>query len=587
MGEDQDPVRRFAGEGFFSALQALVGDWRRAGAALWLRAAGGGWVGPAGGPRGARVLRVAGVPFLAVRFPDPEGAFAGHPWELWERLLAGAWAETEAGFLAELLDRLGGTAGVDGVADGALRALRRALGTEVVALFVWRRGRFFLREHAGRLEPGERARLARGLAPGEGLLWRVFERGRPLFVADYPGEPGALPPEAVGPVRALAAVPLGRGRRPRRVLVVRERRTRLWTVAEERLLRQAARVLTEAFDRLALAERLATFLELGALLPEAEEGVFYDRVLRAAVELVPGAEAGSLLVREGGRYRYRAAVGYDLAGLAAVEFDEASMRDWGGPAWERGAPRVLSRRERPLEEVSFKTAPRATMTRYGRVRELAAVLTLPIRHRGQTLAALNLDAFSDPLAFDAESVEVARGFAVEVAAMLHEAELRRSLARAALTDPLTGLPNRRAFDQELRRALAAADREGSPLTLVLLDLAGFKRVNDRFGHEAGDRALQAAAEAMAAALRAGDRLFRWGGDEFALILPATGPEEAEGIAGRVLRAVGSVRFPEFSLGAHLGLAFFPRDGARAAALLKLADARMYRAKARGLGWQGG
>ncbi len=586
MASDKVLNRFLAGAPFFASTEALIRGLKGAGARVWLRTAEGAWSGPAPGPEGAQVFDLLGRPFLAVALPEAAAGFEGLGLDFWARLLSGRWAETEAAFLAELLVLLGKARDRETLAEGALAVLRKALEAENVGLFGWRRGRFFLLANAGELSLEEARRFRRGLAPGEGLIWRVFTGGQPLFVTEYAREPGALPTSEIGSMRALALVPVGRGRRPRLVLAARERRGRLWTSAEERLLGLAARLLSEAFERLALAERLSVFLRLGATLPDASESEFYARVLKAAVELVPGAEAGSLLVREGDRYRYRAAVGYDLTGLAAVEFDEASMRAWGGTAWERGEPRVISRLERPLEEVSYRTAPRATMDRYGRVRELAAVLVLPIRHRGTTLAALNLDAFSDPLAFDEVSLEVARGFAVEVAAMLHEAELRRSLERAALSDPLTGLANRRAFDRELRRQLAQADREGSRFALVLLDLAGFKRVNDRFGHEAGDQALFVVGEAIAAVLRAGDRLFRWGGDEFALLLPGAGPEEAAAVAKRVVEAVASVCLADLCLGAHLGLAQFPEDGVRAGELLKTADARMYRAKAEGIGWLG-
>jgi len=589
MEQGEALARVLQASGFFEVSDAFAEALVRAGAEVWVAAAGGGWVGAAPGPpEGARLFALAGQPYLAASLSAGfEGRLDGLPLALWERLLSGAWAETEAGFLDGLLTQLGRAGRPEALAERALRDLQSVLRVESAGLFFWRQGRFVLSTFTGGLSPASSRRLRDGLAPGEGVLWRVFEGGGPVFVTDYPGEPGALPFEDADATRSLALVPVGRGRRPRIVLAVRERRLRWWTVVDERLLRLAARLLTEAFDRMALAERLATFLRLGALLPEVEEGEFYHQVLKAAVELVPGAEAGSLLVKEGQRYRYRAAVGYDLAGLAGVEFDEAAMRDWGGPAWEQGAPRVISRRDRPLEEVSYKTAPRSAMDRYGRVRELAAVLTLPIRHKGATLAALNLDAFSDPLAFDDASLEVARGFAVEVAAMLHEAELRRSLEQAALTDPLTGLSNRRAFDRELKRVLARSDREGRPFALAVMDLAGFKRVNDRFGHAGGDQALYVVAQAMAAALRSSDRLFRWGGDEFALILPGAGPEEAEGVARRIEAAVAGVCLEDLCLGVHLGLAFYPRDGRDAFGLLQIADRRMYRAKAADAGPEGG
>ena len=111
-------------------------------------------------------------------------------------------------------------------------------------------------------------------------------------------------------------------------------------------------------------------------------------------------------------------------------------------------------------------------------------------------------------------------------AMRDEEERAQRLARA---DPLTGMGNRRAFDEALESEIARASRAHSTMTVALLDIDGFKALNDRYGHLEGDRLLRLTAAAVERALRAGDRGFRWGGDEFALLLPDTpylGAEEA-------------------------------------------------------------
>jgi diguanylate cyclase (GGDEF)-like protein len=110
---------------------------------------------------------------------------------------------------------------------------------------------------------------------------------------------------------------------------------------------------------------------------------------------------------------------------------------------------------------------------------------------------------------------------------------RGALVRLTRLDALTGLGNRRAFDEALGREIALARRTGSPLAIALGDIDHFKGVNDRLGHSEGDRVLQD----VAAALRGADLSFRWAGDEFALILPGAGVEEARAVAGRVAESL--------------------------------------------------
>lgn len=114
-----------------------------------------------------------------------------------------------------------------------------------------------------------------------------------------------------------------------------------------------------------------------------------------------------------------------------------------------------------------------------------------------------------------------------------EAELR------ARRDPLTGLGNRLAFHEAVEREIGRAHRTGEPLSVVLGDLRKFKRINDRFGHVAGDECLTDAAETLRRTARTGEECFRWGGDEFAVLLPGAASDEAERAKERVRAKVGS------------------------------------------------
>jgi diguanylate cyclase len=107
------------------------------------------------------------------------------------------------------------------------------------------------------------------------------------------------------------------------------------------------------------------------------------------------------------------------------------------------------------------------------------------------------------------------------------------LARQARTDPLTGLANRRGWNEQLSRELAQAQRSGRPVSVALMDIDDFKRFNDSRGHQAGDRLLVAAAAAWQGELREGDVLCRWGGDEFAALLPDCSEGAAQEIIARV------------------------------------------------------
>jgi diguanylate cyclase (GGDEF)-like protein len=131
---------------------------------------------------------------------------------------------------------------------------------------------------------------------------------------------------------------------------------------------------------------------------------------------------------------------------------------------------------------------------------------------------------------------------VERAGLRAGAEVARRLARV---DPLTGLGNRRALDEKLLAEADRSVRQDSPLSVALLDLDGLKRINDRFGHIEGDRCLREAARGIEAALRAGDLCFRWGGDEFVILLAGTDAPGAELVVSRVAERVGAVcRDPE-------------------------------------------
>lgn len=153
------------------------------------------------------------------------------------------------------------------------------------------------------------------------------------------------------------------------------------------------------------------------------------------------------------------------------------------------------------------------------------------------------------------------------------------IARMAMEDQLTGLGNRRLFETALRSALSSVPREHSPVSLLIMDVDGLKRINDTFGHERGDELLRAVGSVLTERFRGGDTAYRVGGDEFAVILPGAGATEAAHIVARVVTAFAQIG-PQFEgAGVSVGCASAPDDGADSLALVRTADSRMYEAKA--------
>ncbi|MFO7156858.1 MAG: diguanylate cyclase [Pseudomonadota bacterium] len=165
---------------------------------------------------------------------------------------------------------------------------------------------------------------------------------------------------------------------------------------------------------------------------------------------------------------------------------------------------------------------------------------------------------------------------------IREAEERRELWRLATTDPLTGLANLRFLRESLRREIESVRRYGQKLALMMLDLDGLKEINDRLGHEAGNRALRLLADQIRKCLRGADLAARFGGDEFAILLPHTDLEEGRGLAERLRKSLERIEGLPFSLRASIGIASAPAGPrAEADALLEAADRALYEAKRTG------
>ncbi len=354
-----------------------------------------------------------------------------------------------------------------------------------------------------------------------------------------------------------------------------------------------ARDVTERIEERERLEREVAFsrslVELtNELLAARLDARFHQHALERAIALVPDAQGGSMLLRDGddGRFGYVAAVGYDLGKLRTVRPSEQELA--------RSDPPRVERIRVAQQIAQFGAEPLAVLRDAGRLDAIRATLSVPIVVSGTPRGYLNLDNFADDDVFGDGAHAIATAISAQVAVALQrlmlESDLQRErerYERLAAHDPLTGLPNRRLFQDRLEQSLAQAQRGGRALAVAYVDLDGFKEVNDARGHDAGDAALKAVGRRLAGAVRDQDTVARLGGDEFGvLLLDVGGVDEAAAVAAKLRAAVREpleLEGGDARLDASVGVALFPDHGRDADALMRAADGAMYHVKGQGRG----
>jgi diguanylate cyclase (GGDEF)-like protein len=213
---------------------------------------------------------------------------------------------------------------------------------------------------------------------------------------------------------------------------------------------------------------------------------------------------------------------------------------------------------------------------------LKSHLTLPLAVEGGIVGCISLNS-DQPNAFDAQDLQFFSVIGYQMAATLKHFQRFSSVKTMAIYDTLTNLYNRRSFEERLGTETQKSFYSGTPLSLVMLDIDHFKRVNDTFGHIEGDKVLCEIASLLKNSLRKIDTVARYGGEEFVLILPGAGLEESMMIAERIRRLVEKTRVQvgqvQINLTVSLGISNFPIHRPRSKEeLVKMADQALYDAK---------
>ncbi|MFS8638880.1 MAG: GGDEF domain-containing protein, partial [Gemmatimonadota bacterium] len=251
----------------------------------------------------------------------------------------------------------------------------------------------------------------------------------------------------------------------------------------------------------------------------------------------------------------------------------------------RHLPRREARRDRRRGE---RTTPLASRDHERWIAEPETLAVVPLKDAGLGVVGVVAVWRSDGEAIDPDAISTLEVLAPYAALLMQQAralgDLREDAARAD-HDGLTGIPNRRAFDARLDAVIRSYHRYGRPFSLILLDVDHFKRINDTYGHEAGDAVLRAVAARVAGSVRDVDFAARYGGEEFAVLLPETGLAGAVETADRLRRSVAE--FPvewrgiEIPVTISLGVAAVPECVANARDVLGAADQALYASKKAG------
>ncbi|HEY8370563.1 MAG TPA: diguanylate cyclase [Thermodesulfobacteriota bacterium] len=420
------------------------------------------------------------------------------------------------------------------------------------------------------VRPGGAGAFGRALAAPEGPAQPIETRDvYEILKSGFPGE-----------VQSVHAFPMADGHGSLLVLVNADLgRADVDLVAA--FARQAGVALETRRLRLEVARRerdLAALAEAGGAVSSALDSTELFRMILESAAAMVGANLGSLMLLDEARgelaikatkglherivEQFRIRPGEGIAGMVAATREAMLVRDVETDA-------RVGRRNRPR----FKSR---------------SFVSLPLLVKGRAIGVLNLADKAGGEPFDETDLTLLSAAAAQAAIAIERSafyERSEALKRISITDGLTGLLNRHYFEERLTEEIDRATRTKSHVSLVMIDIDGFKAFNDTHGHVEGDQALRLTAASIRGAVRTMDIVARYGGEEFAVILPETGRAEAIAIAERIVREVEAlthiVEGESIRLTISAGVAEFPDDASSLRELIVRADKALYAAKAAG------
>ncbi len=314
------------------------------------------------------------------------------------------------------------------------------------------------------------------------------------------------------------------------------------------------------------------------LIPVKEPDVLYDTILDMSVSLAE-AEKGSLMLAndDAACLTVKAAIGINRRLLTSIRIKPGEgVAGW---VFREGVPLIVDDIEK--NELGF---PKRHKYRTG------SFISIPLKLGDKTIGVLNMSDKISGEVFSAEDMALIKSFADYATIALERSTyyaLAGHLKELSVTDPLTGLFNRRYFEERFFEELNRSDRHNLFFSLSMIDIDDFKLFNDSEGHLAGDEILRSIANIAKDCLRVSDVIARFGGEEFAVIMPQTEREEAILVSERIRKSIKEQipatwrTFPRKSITVSIGIATFPYDGRERKELIRNADKALYSAKMEG------
>ena len=295
---------------------------------------------------------------------------------------------------------------------------------------------------------------------------------------------------------------------------------------------------------------------------------------------------------EGFAQELKKVVDVDWATIALIEGDHLhflALSSTIGTSWKTGeriplentATEWVAREKRSMYEADLPQHGRFWTGRYHLKLGVRSIVYLPLIVKDEGVGSLIL-ASRQSSAYSPKQVQLLGKLALQIATPVENSQLYSQAERRSRIDELTGLFNRRHFDERLREEIARYSRHGDVFSLFMLDLDSFKTYNDLYGHPSGDKILNYIGGLIRDSLREADQAFRYGGDEFIVLLPQANSEDAYMVAERVRQhLLAEMDIKEIALSCSIGIASYPYDGVLPDELVAASDTALYYAKRAG------